>query len=40
MQSRFGKTLLSLTLASLFVSASAQAAETVRIYNWSPEFNT
>ncbi|HWR79809.1 MAG TPA: spermidine/putrescine ABC transporter substrate-binding protein PotF, partial [Pseudomonas sp.] len=35
MQSRFGKTLLSLTLASLFVSASAQAAETVRIYNWS-----
>jgi putrescine transport system substrate-binding protein len=35
MSRRFGKTLLSLTLASLFLTANAQAAETVRIYNWS-----
>lgn len=35
MPSYFSKTLLCLTLSSLFFASSTQAAETVRIYNWS-----
>ncbi|MBF7730555.1 polyamine ABC transporter substrate-binding protein [Pseudomonas sp. N040] len=35
MPSYFSKTLLCLSLSGLFCAASAQAAETVRIYNWS-----
>ena len=35
MPSLFSKSLLSLTLASLFCATSVQADQTVRIYNWS-----
>jgi len=35
MPNLFSKSLISLTLASLFCAASVQADQTVRIYNWS-----